>query len=173
MTWFCLRTNKRGKIFAPKYSTKFARKRKRNPLFLVQLYWRRAIVCNQVQNILFVCAQINEPKYSQPLEHYVIMNDFHLQQLGPNHNLGNTTSSTTAWRLPPLCGGPHLQPPTLPPPVWGVTPVFFKRHRHQKETCFVMVSPSKPHARWNAAPSIFLDLMSPRRTRCLDVAWRS
>jgi len=46
------------------YSTKIARKRKRTALFLVQLYcWRRAIACDQVQNILFDCAQINEANY--------------------------------------------------------------------------------------------------------------
>ena len=32
-------------------------------MFLVQLYWRRAIACDQVQNILFDCAQINEANY--------------------------------------------------------------------------------------------------------------
>ena len=58
-----MRTNKQGKLFAQKHSTKFVCKRKRTVLFLVQLYWRRAIACDQVQNILFAHIQINEGKY--------------------------------------------------------------------------------------------------------------
>ena len=112
----------------------------------------------RTENFVCVCMQILlntlvQIFHLQPREHYpscvggfiynLLNTMFHLQLLVPIHNLGNTTSSTTAWRLPPLCGGPHLQPPTLPPPVCGVTPVFFKHHHRQKESCFVMASPSK------------------------------
>lgn len=68
-----LRTNKRGKMFLCTliYSTKSAFKHKRTYLFLDQLYRRRVIVCNQVQNTLFACAQ-NEVKYlHQCIQHNV------------------------------------------------------------------------------------------------------